>query len=211
MMGGEAIVNERATEGIFKERAPQYGLIHVATHGRMDPRVPLRSSLFFHADPSTHDDGELHAYEIYGMDLQAELAVLSACSVGGGKSIKGQGVMSLGRSFMVAGCTNVVMTLQDVSDQKASEIMRRFYVALVGGKTVAEALQLARMQYISETDAEYAHPAYWSPFILVGPGDIGFVTLAAPRKTWPYWLGACGVIVGLILTWWLLRRRNLNT
>lgn len=211
MMGGEVALNDEATEGRFKQRAPQYGMMHVATHGLMNVDSPLRSCILFHGDDATQDDGILYAYEVYGMRLNAGLAVLSACSAGKGKVLRGSCPVTVGHSFMVAGCSNVVMTLGEVSDRRAYEIMQNFYSALAEGHTAAEALRLARLEYMRQVDSEFAHPAYWSAFILTGVGDMRFETIASEqgRMFWTLVLLFGGIGLGATI-WVAVRRRRVG-
>jgi CHAT domain-containing protein len=204
-LGGETALDGAATEERFKRSAPRYATVHVATHGQLDAEAPLRSRLLFHTDAQGHEDGKLHAYELYDMHLGARLTVLSACSVAKGKSLKGQGVMSLGRAFLVAGCPNVVMTLADVNDRSAKQIMHHFYALLAKGKPAAEALRQARLVYLDEAGREFAHPSYWAPFILTGQGDV---------QVWPtpslggifVWIVILGTVLSLMVVGWMVWR-----
>ena len=63
---------------------------------------------------NTTEDGWLNTSEIYNMQLNARMAVLSACNTGSGKLQKGEGVMSLARGFLYAGCPSIIMTLWEV-------------------------------------------------------------------------------------------------
>lgn len=211
-MGGEAFTNGAATEAAFKQHSPQYGLLHLSTHGILNDIAPLRSGILLHSDKAQDEDGTLHAYEVYQLRLRSRLAVLSACSVGKGKWIRGQGVMSVGRAFMVAGCNNVVMTLQDVDDRRAYEIMRHFYEALSAGVPATEALRQARLQYLDESDSEFSHPAYWSPFVLVGEGDCVFAA-ESDENTGRWALLAIAIAATTVLIvalGWKSVRRNQN-
>ena len=68
------------------------------------------------------------------MDLDAELVVLSACNSGSGKLVSGEGNISLARSFIEAGCQNVIMSLWQADDESTSEIMSTFYEELNKGE-----------------------------------------------------------------------------
>ena len=70
-----------ATESGVKRRAPGCRYLHLATHGVVERnRSALLAALVF-APPaeSSPDDGYLHLFEIYELDLACDLAVLSAC------------------------------------------------------------------------------------------------------------------------------------
>src|SRR4029079_11173402 len=59
----------------------RYRILHFATHGLFDEVHPELSSLALAAfdSPGRPIDGQLRAYEVSGLDLRADLVVLSAC------------------------------------------------------------------------------------------------------------------------------------
>ena len=102
---GLTLIDQEAVEGRFKQEAHRYNIIHLAMHALIDHQNPMYSRLVFSQDPTDSlEDGYLNAYEIYDMDLSADLAVLSTCQTGYGKLEQGEGVMSLARAFAYAGC-----------------------------------------------------------------------------------------------------------
>ena len=72
------------------------------------------------------DNNFLQAYEISKMNLKADLVVLSACETGYGAYKKGEGIISLGRSFMYAGVPALVVSLWSVNDVSTSVLMQFF-------------------------------------------------------------------------------------
>ena len=94
--------------------------------------------------------------------------MLSACETGFGKYEEGEGVMSLGRSFMYAGIPSVVVSLWQVNDYSTSIIMENFYANLSEGMNKDSALQQAKISYLKEAKGILANPAFWSPFIQIG-------------------------------------------
>lgn len=66
--------------------------------------------------PGSGEDGLLTAAEIFQMELNAELVVLSACDTGRGR-ITGDGVIGLSRAFMQAGVPSLVSSLWKVPDE----------------------------------------------------------------------------------------------
>ena len=110
-------------------------------HTLINDEVPLASKLVFSYNNDTVEDGFLNTYEIYNLDLNAELAVLSACETGIGKLSKGEGIMSLARGFMYAGVPGIVMTLWAVEDIAGAQIITEFYINLK--KELANCFQAA--------------------------------------------------------------------
>jgi len=188
MMGGKAYLGEKASEEIFKQVATRAGIIHMAMHTLLDDRNPLYSGLVFSQDEDTsREDNFLHTYELFNMDLEADLVVLSACNSGIGESQQGEGMLSLARAFRYAGCPNLVMTLWQTDDRAAYHMMKAFYDQLDQGLTYAEALREAKMDYLSNHDQ--VHPFYWANFIYMGENK-------ALPNTSPWWIyGLLGLIV----------------
>ncbi|MEM9545790.1 MAG: CHAT domain-containing protein [Bacteroidota bacterium] len=165
------LTKEDATESHFKSKAPNHKVLHLSMHGLVDEKYPLDSRLIFGSSEDA-EDGLLHAYELYSMNLNADLAVLSACSTGEGKLEIGEGVQSLNRAFTFAGVNSTVMSLWKVPDASTEIIMSAFYENLKDGMTKGKALQKAKKTYLeNEVIPERRHPNYWAGFILAGSDD----------------------------------------
>jgi CHAT domain-containing protein/tetratricopeptide (TPR) repeat protein len=160
-----AAANEETVKG--SERLRQYRLVHFSTHGYIDEARPRFSGLVLSltANNPQAEDGLLSAYEIFNLKLNADLVVLSACDTGLGKEIRGEGLMSLMRAFMYAGTSSVVVSLWNVNDESASDLMVRFYRHLKkDGMSKSEALRQAQLETIHDN----GFPFFWAPFVLVG-------------------------------------------
>ncbi|NJN21441.1 MAG: CHAT domain-containing protein [Leptolyngbya sp. RL_3_1] len=140
------------------------------------------------------EDGLLTSAEILEMDLQAELAILSACDTGRGR-ITGDGVVGLSRALITAGVPSVMVSLWAVNDNSTSVLMQRFYEFLASGElTKAQALRQAQLSLLYDEDTEtrlaairagaplrlrteiaglagYQQPYHWAPFVLMGDGS----------------------------------------
>ena len=168
MAEGMYYLGAGATEHRFKSEAMLYDVIHLAVHGLADTLNPNNSRLVFRAGNDSIEDGLLHSYELYDLQLQADLAVLSSCESGTGRWQQGEGVYSLARGFTYAGCPTVVMSLWKVDDQQTSAIMPAFYRGLYQGHQVDQALRTAKIQYRQQCSHFFAHPAFWSAFVVEG-------------------------------------------
>lgn len=174
---GDVFAGSLAGEGRFKELAGNYDILHLAMHTILNDSLPMYSGLAFSKPLSgSAEDGWLNTGEIYNLKLKARMAVLSACNTGNGKLQKGEGVMSLARGFLYAGCPSIIMTLWEVDDESGSLIMKDFYHLLSGGKSKDEALQLAKLSHIAGADPLKAHPHYWLGYVAVGNAEPLFVS-----------------------------------
>lgn len=163
---GDTYLGAAATESQFKQEAASYGVLHFATHGILNHKYPLYSSLVLLGDEQ--NDGLLHTYELYNMELNAELVALSACNTGVGTIKKGEGAMSVARGFAFAGCPNIAMTLWPISDQATQVLMENFYIYLMQGYPKAEALRKAKLSFLDTGEGLICVPYFWSGLILVG-------------------------------------------
>jgi len=165
----QVYLDSEATEKNFIREASKYNIIHIASHGLVDDENPMYSKIAFTLDHrDTLNDGYLHTFELYNTQLNAEMAVLSACNTGYGKVLKGEGVLNLARGFFYAGCKSVVMSLWVANDRSTATIMSDFYKYLADDKPKNIALRNAKLEYLDSNDGLKAHPYYWSQFVISG-------------------------------------------
>ena len=142
-----------------------YKVLHFATHGLLDERIPMRSALVLSLDQDPQEDGFYQVREIYNTKLSADLVVLSACQTGKGQLEKGEGVSGLSRAFLYAGAQSVLVSLWNINDRATAEFMEHFYTYLSRGESKEKALQSAKKRMLK---SKYAHPFYWAAFVLIG-------------------------------------------
>jgi CHAT domain-containing protein len=122
-------------------------------------------------------DGLLTAREIYGLDLNADLVVLSACRSAGGH-VTADGIATFARAFMYAGTPSLVASVWDVADQPANRLLPDFYREWLGGATKARALRTAQLRLLRAKKLQIdtplgkivlpQHPVFWAGFVLFG-------------------------------------------
>jgi CHAT domain-containing protein len=165
----EVLLGEGATEASVKRALATSPprLLHLATHGLVDPVDPAASSVALCRNDSSGEDGYWHTLEILASPVDVGLVVLSACESARGKVSRGEGVVGLSRAFIASGAGGVVASLWSVSDESTATLMRKFYDNMLGDKEPAgEAMAKARLALLDQP--QYAHPFYWSPFIVIG-------------------------------------------
>jgi CHAT domain-containing protein/tetratricopeptide (TPR) repeat protein len=192
--GGEALCGEAATEEAVRPRLVGFPVLHFATHGRLEQDAPGLSCLLL-------ADGEaLSVYELAGLELDVDLAVLSACRTGQGEATRGDDVVGLARGLLGAGCRAAVVSLWPVDDASTALLMSAFYRKLTEGSPPVDALRAAQLHVralgATQAAAElaelrvtvppgtrdmldrlppapaagYDHPYHWAPFTLLGTG-----------------------------------------
>jgi CHAT domain-containing protein len=160
----ELLLRKSATESVLKQRAVNFSHLHVASHGEFSADAPLTSRLRLAADGE--NDGVLTVSEIYGLHLNADHVMLSACETGLGQVSNGDDVVGLTRGFLYAGARNVTGSLWEVDDDATAELAKRLYHNLKNGVPVGRALSEAQESVLTKKP----HPYYWAAFTLNGTG-----------------------------------------
>ena len=155
-------------------------VLHIATHGIVsdDPKQP--SFLALSRDSQGEGDGHLTEDQVYGLDLSADLVVLSACRTGAGP-VTGDGVVGLTRAFFAAGAASIVASFWDVADEPTSLLMQRFYRGYARTGAKSQSLREAQLGLLADLRAGRArvragdrraslpeHPLLWAGFFLSG-------------------------------------------
>jgi len=166
LIRGQIFKEDEATEENFKANAGDYDILHLAMHTVINDSLPMYSKLVF--SQGKKGEGWLDTYEVYNMSLKSRLTVLSACNTGSGRLQKGEGVMSLARAFLYAGCPAIVMTLWSVEDESSANLMIDFYKNLLSGYSKDEALRKAKIKHIRQADPLKAHPYFWLGYVSIG-------------------------------------------
>jgi CHAT domain-containing protein len=204
-MNADVYMDISATESNFKNNAPDYKVLHLAMHAILDDNNPLYSKLAFTQLVDTTEDGFLHTFEIYNMQLNADLAVLSSCNSGFGELQEGEGMQSLARGFAYAGCPSILMTLWEVADHSTVELMERFYFYLDKGYSKNEALQRSKVDFLSNADQLKSNPFFWSSFVLLGDTEPIYTD-----KTYVHMMNLGILFIPLPILWLMFIRYRKN-
>jgi len=206
---GKVLIGEEATENFIKSDANKFKILHFAMHTLINDEDPLKSKLVFALNNDSAEDGFLNNYEIYNLNLNAQLVVLSACKTGIGKFSKGEGIMSLARGFMYAGVPSIVMTLWEIEDISSANIMAKFYHNLNKGLNIDDALRNSKLAYITEADQIHSHPYFWAAYVQIG--DNSTITTYSYRKYLIYPVACVLILVTVYIgvrKYW--KRKNIN-
>lgn len=168
------------------------GVIHFATHSLVNARQPETSAIVLSEGDNT--DGLLQSREIEQLTLPGTVVVLASCASATGETLDNEGVISLARSFLIAGSPSVIASRWPVSDQHAQAFFVRVYWHLSHGHSLSESMRLGRV----ELQQQGFPKRIWSAFVLYGDGRRNPVRT---YSDWPGWalIVLAGILVPLIL------------
>lgn len=193
---GIQYLDSRATKEQFLKAINHYPIVHLATHAVSSMDNAAASFIAFYPSKHSAIEDRLFLEELYGLNLRAtRLVIISACETGQGEVAPQEGVISLARAFVYAGCGSTINSLWKADDQATSIILRRFYVYLQRGETKARALQLAKLDYL-KSDAIDKSPAYWAHLMLTGD--------SAPLYRKSYWVQSLLSLTVLGVVWFVV-------
>lgn len=208
--GLKAVGFDANREIVFGSQLADYRIIHFATHGLINSERPELSGIVLSLfDSEGHpQNGFLRLHDIYNLRLPADLVVLSACSTGLGKDVRGEGLIGLTRGFMYAGASGVIASLWKVDDDATAELMKHFYEALFQ-EGMAPAAALRHAQLTLSQNKRWQSPYYWAGFVIQGQytQTEKFVE-PFPNRTQLALLCILGGILLLIFTVVFVRRRR---
>jgi CHAT domain-containing protein/tetratricopeptide (TPR) repeat protein len=169
-----------ATETRIREAMSGKAVLHFATHAIVSDSDPFGSFLALGPSSSHGGDGLLTSQEVYGLDLNADLVVLSACRSAGGR-VTGDGISAFARAFIYAGTASLVASVWDVADEPTNRLLPDFYKRWLGGASKSRALRDAQLALLRDLRAGRVridtpagqvsipeHPVFWAGFALFG-------------------------------------------
>lgn len=209
---GSMVVGFEASRArVMSDDLKNYRIIHFATHGILDSDRPEMSGLILSMidKDGNSQDGYLRLRDVYNLNMQADLVVLSACRTGLGRDVEGEGLIGLTRGFMYAGSRGVVASLWKVDDEATAELMKNFYAFMLrDGLPPAAALRAAKQ--VIRSNGRWRSPYFWAGFVLQGEYTVNFTSPKAKSHGYaaPLLFLLTPTAAGLFL--WLARRKRLR-
>jgi CHAT domain-containing protein/tetratricopeptide (TPR) repeat protein len=146
-----------------------YRILHLATHGLLNPKRPQFTGVVLSLINNRSSDGFLATNEVFNLKLGAPLVMLSACETGLGQTeTRGEGVIGLTRAFIYAGAPTVGVSLWSVADSSTPQLMTDFYKNLLAGQGMSPSAAMRAAQQNMIAGKKYSAPFYWAPFVLIG-------------------------------------------
>ncbi|MEM6276916.1 MAG: CHAT domain-containing protein [Pseudomonadota bacterium] len=174
LLGGAA-TEARLSDGTLSTAS----VIAFATHGLMggeaeglrEPALALTPAVAGTLEVTGPDDGLLTTSEIAQMELRADWVLLSACNTASGEE-GAEGLSGLARAFFYAGARGVIVSHWAVESQATVALTTGLFAQMqdATGPEALQASMLAMLDAAASGNApkEWAHPAIWAPFVVVG-------------------------------------------
>ncbi|GIQ59093.1 tetratricopeptide repeat domain protein [Flavobacterium collinsii] len=185
---GKYLENSEANFSNFKNNANHYSILHLSTHASSGD-VETPASIRFY-------DQEILYSELYNLNINPDLVVLSACETGIGKLYKGEGAMSVARGFQFAGAQNLLFSLWKVNDYTTAVFMADFYKNIKKGQSYFEANANAKLVFLQDKSISNAKksPYYWSSFVYYGA-----VSAEEKSSNYIFYIISLLAVIGLFL------------
>lgn len=177
--GGEPqrdlLIGDGATESNLRNTANLQNrrVIAFATHGLIADELPgLTEPALVLTPPgeaSDGDDGLLTASEIArDLTLDADWVILSACNTAAPGGAGAESLSGLASAFFYAGARALLVSHWVVDDAAARRITTGTLSSMNANPSAGRAEALRQSMMSMMDDPEFAHPAMWAPFVLVG-------------------------------------------
>ena len=169
----KTLLREQATEAALFEATTAPTILHLATHGIVQPKRSARTSRLALTPPRIPvpgNDGYLSLGDLlerWRSRLRGTaLVVLSACDSNAGRLDRNEGMVALPWGFCFAGARSCIASLWRVDDTSTAKLMTSLYRRMLAGDELApcEALHAARKDLL----ATHADPYHWAPFVFAG-------------------------------------------
>lgn len=185
---GKYLENSTANFSNFKKNANQYSILHLSTHASSGD-IETPASIKFY-------DQEILYSELYNLNINPDLVVLSACETGIGKLYKAEGAMSVARGFQFAGAQNLLFSLWKVNDYTTSVFMADFYKNIKNDVPYFEANVNAKLDFLNDKSIPNAKksPYYWSSFVYYGS-----VSAEEKSNNYIFYIISLLTVIGLFL------------
>lgn len=185
---GNYLENSEASFSNFKNNASNYSILHLSTHASSGDIESPASIKFY--------DQEILYTELYNLNINPDLVVLSACETGIGKLYKAEGAMSVARGFQFAGAQNLLFSLWKVNDYTTSVFMTDFYKNIKNDVPYFEANANAKIAFLNDKSIPNAKksPYYWSSFVYYGS-----ISSEEKPNNYIYYIISLLIVIGLFL------------
>jgi CHAT domain-containing protein len=165
--GKELLDAQFTSDNLEKELKQEvYPIIHLATHGQFGTDPENTFIVTGNNQKLTFSQLDRLIRSVTRNREPLELLTLTACETAVGNN---RSALGLAGVAIQAGAKSAIASLWAINDAATAQFASDFYAQLLSdSKSKAEALQAAQLKFINEEGSRNKHPAYWSPFVLIG-------------------------------------------
>lgn len=165
--------NESVLRDTYKENINNYKMVHFATHGFFNNLDISKSGIVLSQnhfiDKMFNFNGIFEVDEIRNSKINVDFINLSACELGSGIEVPGDGSVGLVQAFLLAGSNSVSASLWPIDDKSTFIFMNSFYDKIHNGYSYRDANILTKRECISGKHGEYLkNPSSWSSYLYFG-------------------------------------------
>lgn len=165
---GKKLLNAQFTSDNLEKELKQevYPIIHLATHAQFGTDPENTFIVTGNNQKLTFSQLDRLIRSVTRNREPLELLTLTACETAVGNN---RSALGLAGVAIQAGAKSAIASLWAINDAATAQFASDFYAQLLSdSKSKAEALQAAQLKFINEEGSRNKHPAYWSPFVLIG-------------------------------------------
>ncbi|MGB6296197.1 MAG: CHAT domain-containing protein [Rivularia sp. (in: cyanobacteria)] len=165
--GKELLDAQFTSDNLEKELKQEvYPIIHLATHGQFGTDPENTFIVTGNNQKLTFSQLDRLIRSVTRNREPLELLTLTACETAVGNN---RSALGLAGVAIQAGAKSAIASLWAINDAATAQFASDFYAQLLSdSKSKAEALQAAQLKFLNEEGSRNKHPAYWSPFVLIG-------------------------------------------
>jgi CHAT domain-containing protein len=142
-----------------------FSVVHLATHGKFEGEAESTFLVTANDGRLTLDELERFIKPSQYRGQPVELLGLSACQTASGDARAGLGLAGVA---LKAGARSALATLWSINDEASAILVGKFYDELLQPTSLGKAKALQQAQALLLRDPRYRHPAYWSPYLIIG-------------------------------------------
>lgn len=163
---GHELLNRQFTKPeVQKDLAEgDYSIVHIASHGEFNSNAAKTYLLTYDSKLTLNDlENVVRPHQYQGTPV--ELLVLSACQTAAGDD---RAALGLAGVAIKSGARSALATLWSVNDEATAQLIAHFYQELRQNPTISKAGALQKAQLQLMHDPKFQHPAFWSPYLIIG-------------------------------------------
>lgn len=166
IFGGRTLLDEAFVTPVFAGavRDAPFTIVHIASHGEFKGNAAETFLATWDQKLSLDALQRIIQPNLF-KGQPVELLCLSACQTAAGDD---RAALGLAGVAIKSGARSAMATLWSVNDQASADLVAAFYRTLRDQPTISKAEALRQAQQSIMAQPRYQHPAYWSPYLIIG-------------------------------------------